>query len=1055
MNKRFLLGAGILLALGSLGALLMHWYFDPDRRSPTLITSQDIADAKRRLRESVPSDQQPAVLRPLDFSKSVRLAIGSLGMADEEQDRNVADLVLANLSGAAGLDLVDRQSLNTGLQEMSLSLSGLVRAQDAVRLGKLVRADWFVLGTGTEINGTNTTVLRIVDARTGILRDAEAFSAGKATLALAEDIAGFVRRSRENAATATSPAYLAIGAFEDLSLNNKLSQFATRLRASLMAAYQSTGIKLLEREAVDTLLEEVTLDLAGLTEEGAGGARPQPMQSAYWLVQGQFQSLENSQADVELVLRVRRLWGRATKLHIQGQPSDSFYADVKNKIDRVMNRNTNTLIVARPTEAHLQMAIGRELSGLDESILSWASGYGGVGEQDAMRQRRNAEEAIRAFKTALLLDPGNRESRMYLAASLRSTRIDEARNYWREVLEEDVKDKWTTYAQRALLHSFESSDPVEKTRWFTAALRQGTNTALAAFYREHAGQAAEEVIIQSGTGSRATELAEKKLFEAIRSAKSVMDGNSGTVYGSYGMYNFLEALGGDTNVTARRLAELYPAMVREFPELAPHLAAEALRFQVNTNTTLLAEFEKRLDECVKHPEKLFKPDKFWSSARDAANSWLTEHHQYDLATRALEGYHRTKAKVSDEERVALAYAYADAGRWQQALDIFESFGGRPVRMSSNGKWGKAWRPVLPTRLAAVCRKKLGLSVVSDPREFDMGTNVLCLHGSSTFAAEQDALWIAVGNQLLHLDTDLNTNLVMELPMSPSTPINALCVSPASVWIATGRSALIEAGRGLFGEGEGLIEFDRNLKQCRRWTTEDGLAMNSIASLQLDGESLWIGYGVRDTPGGAAGGKGGIGQFDLTARRFKYFTLSLAEGTEFQGNPVRESLNKPTRRSVKEMAMDPSGEIWFVTDHHPLRSFKSRKDVWTGFAQLQHASALATDAAHLYVGEHAGLSGETRSGPLGLQILNIRDGRWRSFPEVGGINSRTVSAVTPDGDDLWVGGVGYVALLDLKENRTRKLAYVRTRFVEQIQIAGGYVWAIFEEHLHRAPLSDLQ
>jgi hypothetical protein len=33
--------------------------------------------------------------------------------------------------------------------------------------------------------------------------------------------------------------------------------------------------------------------------------------------------------------------------------------------------------------------------------------------------------------------------------------------------------------------------------------------------------------------------------------------------------------------------------------------------------------------------------------------------------------------------------------------------------------------------------------------------------------------------------------------------------------------------------------------------------------------------------------------------------------------------------------------------------------------------------------------------------------------------------------------------------------VRARSVDQIEIGGGYVWAKYDWHLHRAALSDLQ
>jgi len=64
-----------------------------------------------------------------------------------------------------------------------------------------------------------------------------------------------------------------------------------------------------------------------------------------------------------------------------------------------------------------------------------------------------------------------------------------------------------------------------------------------------------------------------------------------------------------------------------------------------------------------------------------------------------------------------------------------------------------------------------------------------------------------------------------------------------------------------------------------------------------------------------------------------------------------------------------------------------------------------------------------------------------------------TAVTLDGNDLWVGGMGYVALVDLEQEKIRKFARVPS-YVNQIQIGGGYLWAFYDWHLHRALLQNI-
>jgi hypothetical protein len=92
--------------------------------------------------------------------------------------------------------------------------------------------------------------------------------------------------------------------------------------------------------------------------------------------------------------------------------------------------------------------------------------------------------------------------------------------------------------------------------------------------------------------------------------------------------------------------------------------------------------------------------------------------------------------------------------------------------------------------------------------------------------------------------------------------------------------------------------------------------------------------------------------------------------------------------------------------------------------------------------------------LGLERLNYEDGRWQSFQGVAGLPSGEISALALDGRYVWVGGMGYIGCLDRDQNIIRKFAIIPAQWVDKIQIGGGYVWAQFNWHLYRVPLSAL-
>ena len=473
MKKRALIIACLLIGGGGLAWLCLNWYSARDA-SGSAFTEKDLARAAKRLNLDRPSQPEVVAAAPISPSHPVRLAIGWLGLPDEAANLQVADLLTAELTGAKGLELVERQSLDRVLGELQLNLSGLVRANDAVRVGKLLKAEWFLLGNTAPAGTGKAVIARIVDAQTGVMREVGVFPGDAASPRLAATLADFVRGCRQASSETRPHVFLAVGTFQDFSLNNRLAEFPGQLRAQLIEAYQGSGVTLLEREQVNALLQEVRLDLAGLTETSTAGL-PR-MQSAFWLVDGYYQSYETSGYEVELGLNIKRIFGRQTNVLVRAKPGQPLIQKAKAEIDRAFSAQVAVVAPTRVSEAMAQMEAGRELF-----LPKYAGAYfmqaeaalihpmPGVADE---RQRRNLEEAVRAFQTVLLLEPTNRAAKMYLAGVLRTGAIgreDEARAYYREVLDEPVQDRWVVIAQRALEASLRWAEPEEErggcSRW--------------------------------------------------------------------------------------------------------------------------------------------------------------------------------------------------------------------------------------------------------------------------------------------------------------------------------------------------------------------------------------------------------------------------------------------------------------------------------------------------------------------------------------------------------------------------------------------------------------
>jgi hypothetical protein len=158
-----------------------------------------------------------------------------------------------------------------------------------------------------------------------------------------------------------------------------------------------------------------------------------------------------------------------------------------------------------------------------------------------------------------------------------------------------------------------------------------------------------------------------------------------------------------------------------------------------------------------------------------------------------------------------------------------------------------------------------------------------------------------------------------------------------------------------------------------------------------------------------------------------------------------------RVPVLQIAPGRDGEVWFVQPAR-LRRFRSIQGLWETFTEAGPCWAVALAGDRLLVGRYANRGGrqDNQTGLLGLSLLDLRGGQWRHLPAQDGLPHESVTAVTTDGQDVWLGGLGFIACIG-PDYQLRKYAYVRAPSVDHIQVAGGWVWAQFDRHLHRVRL----
>jgi hypothetical protein len=731
--------------------------------------------------------------------------------------------------------------------------------------------------------------------------------------------------------------------------------------------------------------------------------------------------------------------------------------------------------------------IGGRFGEINEYVWVSYEGFNRLAEGEMGRRLRNAREAVRSFETALLIDPTNREARICLATCFRKAfieRMDEARDYYRQVIETPSEDRWSKIAREALVGSFEWPVPSDSREWFENAAHGTANPAAVAFYKAQAKRAAEDATIRRGGSSEAERLAEERLLHAIQTWESEVKGHMFTVdFVNTGLGEFSKVFGTNHALAAHKMVDLLPKLQSFSTNLAPHIFAGVVTFQVDTNAPIITEFERSLDSFAERRARIFQPNYYIDLLSGPVYRWAEDQRLYRLAAKLreikmLSASTSRDMSAEDEDRMGLAFNYARAEEWQKALGVFQSYSNRPVYMGNSGLWGPAFTVVLTSKQANLCREKLGSPKIVDPREFEFGDPCLHFHDPKRYsrtwganpviAAAPDGLWVGIGGELMCLDFDLRTNFVARMPSGITSPIGAICVDSSEVWLGTA--------------GSGLIEFDKATKKTQHVTENDGLLMNYVSALRVIGDSLWIGYGNEHG--------GGLGKFDLKTRSCTSFTASLST----------ESLAiKPPRSPVTEIRADRDGNIWFMAQSTPMR-YRIAENIWevlpndsgvwvTSYEldgeQLIKALKLAQVELTIEMKPKLGMTNTTQkttrllsfeeSAQLEALLATNRSGQRVSGSKVGGLPDKGILAVrtlrdgserrlleteplpsfpttlTLAGHDLWVGGQGFVALVDLDANKIKKLAYLPTPSVDQIQVGGGCLWVQCDKHIYRTRL----
>lgn len=415
MNKRVLVyGATAILLLLGLLALRLWWsHKNPEKAS----IEAELREAMQK-RAAAQMDDAPRWV-PQKFEGSIKLALGALGFEDERIEGELEDLLLSQLSDE-GIELMERKKLDLILKEAALTRTAMFDGKEITRLGELLGVDFFLFGRQIHTGNESVRAYRLVEARSGVIRDLTVIPSSEGDpVVVADLLTHFVINQREGAQHQGEKVFLAIGFFKDMSLNRLADRFGEQIHGFLSHSFKNTEIMVLERELIGTLMKEARMSLAGLSEP----VDFPPLQSAFWIVDGFYQTYQDDGVKIDLSLTVEKVFAGKWRRSIKGEINDELFDTIKEVVTQIMADSkvkTASALFARRSEVGALFNQAKELSGLR---FFGNSPYFGNEYNEPWKVQEDIQRSVEALETVLLLEPDHSEAKLYLGMVLAHSAI--------------------------------------------------------------------------------------------------------------------------------------------------------------------------------------------------------------------------------------------------------------------------------------------------------------------------------------------------------------------------------------------------------------------------------------------------------------------------------------------------------------------------------------------------------------------------------------------------------------------------------------------------------
>ena len=981
-----------------------------------------------------------------DPKRPVRLALldsttGADSVPDLRTRGVLLDLLTVRLTATPGFELVERSAMEAILRELSLSMSSLSKPAEAVRVGQMLKADWLLLVSFPE-RTTNAVLGKILDASTGIIRDLQlvTMKPGEPSSAV-EAITGFVIGANNPSASLKDRLWIGFGGFEDLGLHQRYRNFGEQLRTAMSLKYAGSRVSVVERSHVRPLLDELQLSLNGFT---AVRTNLTSAQQAFVLVDGLYQAFQDERSSINVVLRMEWVGGRQSAVSIKETPGPAIEAKVGEAIDRFLAMSPTVTITNSPTkqaELRAQLKRGQELARMGsgftvpmEGVFMWS-----VFPRDRAPRVR---EAISAFESALFLAPESLEAKFGLAACLVDPLLDQvegARDIWREIAVTTTNLAAVMAARNALAGSYVDRDNMQAHDLLMALRNAATNIEQRATFDSTLQMVRSR--LEEGGLDRTNIL--EFATDAWRTACQVAELNVARGRRIDTHMNFWNPMGGfDKAFTGARSTEerrehvgmVVSNLANEFPKLEAYLVNTYIRGGPLT-PYWQKRFEQTLILCEENPESIPDPFSYFDSYLMENLSSFIRGENFPWAERVAKMFEKHGAKYlrtqsgRDEVDFLIGYLHIKRADWEKAVRAFERIGPRQVKtFPPDGIWGKP-AALSGVRAAQITRQLAALAAAPSGKKLSPSLKpVRVFPGPEVvFAVDDSRMWIADRTGFYRYD--FRNDTLESVPIRANLRVRSILTHRDKVWFAT---------------AEGLYAFDPRDKSVVTNAVDQGLLMPSVTALCADADRLWVGFG--SSKGGSS--IGGLGFMKLPENRFVGLMSELP--ATLASTPARKRERPDSmqsagaqRRYITGLAKSTSGPLW-VTSTSRLFRYGIDDDAWEAVIPAMNGAVVGTVAASSnYVVipcyEPTGWSSmDTNFG--GVFIYDVQKKTSRRLTNTDGLPNNKLYSAVIDGQKAWLGGDGFLAVIDLPSARLDKIWPLSSAFpVRSLAMTGNDLW----------------